>query len=122
MSVPVNRGATRTALRRAREYYAIEMPDAMWAELAASLGRDEHRYLGADGRGTKRYAVQLLRDDGKTLTIVCVYDPSSQCIVTVFAPGKPGREFRAPRRKGKRRAPRSPGRDCSIDPNDHSDR
>ncbi len=113
----LNRGATNTALRRAREYYGVEMPDRMWAELAESLARDEHRFLGGDGRGQKRYAVQLLRDDSTTITMVVIFEPVGKSIVTVFAPAARGKEYRKPRRKGKRRARNRDATDRSVDPN-----
>ena len=87
-------GVTMHARERAAKRYGVTMSEGLWASLAASLGRGEHRRLGRCGDGCERYSVHLLRTDGSSVHLRVVFSPATSTIVTVLPPAS----TRRPRR------------------------
>lgn len=79
-------GVTHHAAQRARTRYGVEMSASLWAALAESLGRGEHRRLGRAANGCERYSVHLVRTDGSSVHLRVVFSPTTSTIVTVLPP------------------------------------
>ncbi len=79
-------GVTHHAAQRARTRYGVEMSASLWAALAESLGRGEHRRLGRAANGCERYSVHLVRTDGSSVHLRLVYSAQTNTIVTVLPP------------------------------------
>lgn len=82
-----NKGVTTHAIQRAQERYGVTLPYKMWRELAASLGRGEHKKCETGhGVGTEVYEVLLLRADQSAFVMRVAFDAARQCIMTVLPP------------------------------------